>query len=172
MNRKIIKSILCSLLIVALLAAPVSVLAAGKAAYILKIAASDAPGVYLRSGTDPKNLNKTTDNVIGRLKNGTKVLYWGHSVGQMMLVMTANGKSGFVHKGNLRTYGAMNTKQLYVTKNASAVYRRSGSSMHRVGSVSKGLPVVVYRTNGGWAYIRNLSGKSGYIKTSDLKKLS
>ena len=171
MKRNIIKSILCSVLIVALLAAPVSALASN-AAYILRISASDAPGVYLRSGSDPNNLNKTTDNVIGSLKNGTKVLYWGHSLGQMMLVMTANGKMGYVHKGNLRTYGAMNRKQLYVTNGSTAVYRLSGSSLKKAGTAGKGLPVVVYQVRGDWALVRNLAGTAGIIQTSNLTKLS
>ena len=167
MKPNILKSILCSLLIVAMLAAPVSALAASRVAYIFKVSVSDAPGTYIRSG-------KSSDGnaVIGSLKNGTKVLYWGSKKDQMLQVMTPDGKKGYVYQGNLKVYGAANTRQIYLTTESSTgVYRKSGSSYKKAGSIGMGIPVIVYKTTGNWALVRNMNGSSAYIKTSALKRM-
>lgn len=163
MKRRVLKSILCSLLIVALLTAPMSALAASKKVYILKVSVSGSTGSLVRS--------KQGGEVIGSLRNGTKVLYWGEKSGQMLKIMASNGRTGYVYQGNLKNYGALNRKQFYVTKNAAKLYKRSGSSLKKAGSIKKGVPVFVYTTNNGWAYIRNMSGAAAYIKTSDLTKV-
>ena len=167
MKQNIIKSILCSLLIVALLAAPVSALAASNVAYILKVAVSDAPGTYIRSG-DPSDGNA----VIGSLKNGAKVVYCGSKIGQMLQVLTESGQVGYVYQGNLKTYGAMSTRQLYITTASATVYRKSGASLSKAGTVGAGFPVFVCATNGGWAYVRSVSGAAAYMQMSSLKSFT
>ena len=170
MKRNILKSILCSLLIAAMLAAPASALAASKVCYIFKVAVSNAPGTYMRSG-------KTADSnaIIGSLRNGTKVLYYGTKSSmneQMLKVLTPDGKRGYVYKGNLNTYGAATARQIYLTTQSSTgVYKKAGSKYRKVGSVGKGIPVVVYKSKGKWSRVRNMNGTSAYIKTSALKRL-
>ena len=163
MKHNILKSILCSLLIVALLAAPVSALAASNVAYIFKVSVSDAPGTYVRSG-------KASDNnaVIGSLKNGTKVLYLGSSNGQMLNIMTPSGDTGYVYKGNLTTYGAIGKSRIYVTTQSTGVYN---SSKKKAGSIGAGVPVVLFSTSGNFAFVRNINGTAAYIPTSALKRL-
>ena len=165
MKRRIFKSILCTLLVIALLAAPMSALAASKVAYILKVSVPGSPGTYVRSGSTIAG-GKTSD-IIGSLKNGARVIYWGQKSGQMLKVMTSNGTIGYVYQGNLKNYGAMSRKQVYLTKASTPVYKRSHT---RKGTLGKNKPVFVYRVNGGWAMIKTLSGSSGYVKTSALKK--
>ena len=169
MKRNLMKSILCSLLIVALLAAPVSAFAASKVAYIFKVSVSGAPGTYMRSGSS--KAGGSSSDVIGSLKNGTKVIYSGKKSGQMLYVTAANGKSGYVYQGNLKNYGAVNVRQIYVTTSSTGVYKKSSGSMRKVGTVSAGIPVVVFSTSGNYAYVRNLSGKTAYIPMSALKSL-
>ena len=171
MKRKVLKSILCSVLIVALLSAPMSALAASKkVAYILKVYTTDSSKkVRVRSGSSLKNGNGSSD-VIGTLKIGTKVLYWGDKAGQMLKIMTPGGKTGYIYQGNLKTYGAMQASQIYLTKSNTAVYKRSGSKMVRKGTVGADVPVVIYALKGDWAYVKGLTGASAYVKTSALKK--
>ena len=169
MKRNIIKSILCSLLIVALLAAPVSAMAASNVAYILKVSVSGAPGTYMRSGST--KAGGSTSDITGSLKNGTRVLYWGKKSGQMLYVMAANGKTGYVYQGNLKTYGAVNVRQIYATTSSTGVYKKSKGSMKKIGTVGGGIPVCVFNTTDGYAYVRNLAGKTAYIPMSSLKSI-
>ena len=167
MKRNVMKSILCSLLIVALLAAPVSALAASKVAYILKVNVPATKGAYIHSGTG--NGDK---DVIGSLRHGTYALYYGKKVGQMLYVMSPEGKTGYVYQGNMKTYGAVNIRQLYLTSSSTGVYRKVKGSMRKIGSVGAGVPVVMFNANGKWAYVRSLTGAAAYIPVSALKSLS
>ena len=159
MKHNVLKSILCSLLIVALFAAPMSALAASNVAYILKVAVPDAPGTYVRAGSGENN------GIIGSLPNGTKVLYCGQGIGQMLYVMTASGQTGYVYQGNLATYGATSKSRVFLTSTTTDVYN---SSMQRFGSVGAGVPVIVFGVNGGFALCRNINGTAAYVPTSAL----
>ena len=165
MKRKVLRSILCSLLVITLLAAPMSALAASKVAYVLKVSVPGSPGTYVRSGSTIAGGSES--DIIGSLKNGAKVIYWGKKSGQMLKVITPDGTIGYVYQGNLKNYGAVSSKQVYLTKAKTAVYRRSGTLK---GTIGKNRPVFVYRVNGNWAMIKNLSGSTGYVKISSLKK--
>ena len=170
MKRKVLKSILCSLLIVALLSAPMSALAASKAAYILRVYTTDSSRkVYVRSGSSLRGGNGNS-GILGTLKSGTRVLYWGEKSGQMCKIMTNGGAIGYIYQGNLKVYGAMNRKQIYFTNSSTGVYRASGSSIRKVGTIGKNKPVFVYGLRGGYALCKNLAGATGYIKASALKK--
>lgn len=157
MKRNLIKFV-CALLIIAVFAAQVSAFAS--TARIFRV---NSGGSYVRSESGEK---------IGSLRKGTRVLYWGHKRGQMLKVMIASGKVGYVYQGNLEPYGAMNSKQLYMTNSSATLYKRVGSSMKRKGSVGKGVPLIMYRSVNGWALVKSLAGKSAFIKTSELKKIS
>lgn len=160
MKRKFLKSLLSVLLIAALLAAPVSALASN--AYILKVKVPGGSITRVRSASG---------EIISKLSNGAKVLYWGEKKGQMLKVMSASGQSGYIYQNHLKTYGAMNSKQLYRATKTATVYSRSGSSMRARGSISKGTPVIVYSMSGKWAYVRSMSGAGGYIKKNKLKRM-
>ena len=163
MKKNALKKILGLMLIIALLAAPISALAASKTAYILKVSAT--PAAYLRSYSSGSN-----SQIIDSLRTGTKVIYWGTKKDQMLKVMTASGETGYCYQGNLKVYGAVKTSQIYRTNSSAAVYKRSGSSMKKIGTVKKNTMVFVYGTRGSYSLVKNLAGKSGYIKTSKLKK--
>ena len=165
MKRKLLKSILCSLLIITLVVAPISALASSKTAYILKVTGSDK--VNVRSGSSVKGGDS---GIIGTVKPGTRVLYWGVKSGQMLKVMGANGQTGYIYQGNLKSYGAVKRSQVYLTKSATTTYKKSGSTLKKKGTVSANYPVVVYKVIGGYAQAKNISGTTVYIKTSALKK--
>lgn len=165
MKRNLLKTILCSLLVITLLAAPMSALAASKVAYIFKVSVPGAPGSYLRSGSVIGGGEES--EIIGSLKNGAKVIYWGKKIGQMLRVITPDGTVGYVYQYNLKPYGAVSSKQVYLTTAKTGMYKRSGTLKKVLG---KNQPVFVYRVNGKWAMIKNLSGTTGYVKMSALKK--
>ena len=161
MKHKALKSIICSLLIVVLLSAPMSALAASKVAYLLRVSVPSTKGTYIRN---------SSSEIIGSLKNGTRVLYWGNKRGQMLKVMGPNGSTGYVYQGHLKTYGAMGKKQVYLTKGSTGLYKRAGGSMKKSGSIGKNRPVFVYNNVGGWSLVKSMTGKTAYIKTSALRK--
>ena len=165
MKRKLLKSLLCSLLILAFVSAPISALAASKTAYILKVTGSDK--VNVRSGSSVKGGDS---DIIGTVKPGTRVLYWGEKSGQMMKIMGANGQTGYIYQGNLKSYGAVKSSQVYLTKSATTIYKKSGSTLKKKGTVSANYPVFVYKVVAGYAQVKNISGTTAYIKTSALKK--
>ena len=161
MKRNLLKSVLCSLLVVVLLAAPVSGLASSSLALIMKV---NGDWVRMRESADEGS------EVLARLRKGTKVLYWGEREDEMYKVRTSGGSVGYIYKGYLSTYGAMKKSQVYVTTGTTKLYKRSGSSLKGNGTLAKGKYVVVYKTSGDWAFIKTMTGKSAYCLKSTLKK--
>jgi len=159
--KRVLKAVVCSLLIVAMLAASAPAFAASSIARIMKV------------NTDYTRLRESADQgsaVITRLRKGTKLLYWGVKDDAMYKVLTSTGKTGYVYGKYLTTYGAMNLKSVYVTKNLTQMYKRSGSSLKKNGVLSKGKYVMVYKTANGWAYVKTMTGKGAYVKTENLKR--
>ncbi len=159
MKRKIIKPFVCVLLVLSMLLAPLSALAASKV-YILRV---NTAGARLRD---------SDGTVITELSKGTKVLYWGSSKsgGNMCKVVTRSGKTGYIYKGYLSSYGVLKKSSIYITRAKTQLYRRSGSSLRKNGTLGEGQYVVVYKTYGNWAYIKTMSGKNAYVYKSYLKK--
>ena len=157
MKRFTWKKIVCALLITATLMAPVSA-SASSVARIMKVSA------------DWARMRSIDGEEVARLRKGTKVLYWGAKEDQMLKVMTSNGKTGYVYKDYLSLYGAMKKSAVHVTTKSTKMYKASGSSLKRNGTLSKGKYVVVYKTSGDWAFIKTMSGKSAYVKKANLKK--
>ena len=160
MKRRILKVLVCLVMIVTCMA-PVAATAASKPAYILKVSAD-----YARMRKGPYG----SYDIITTLRRGTKVLYGGQNAGEYCKVYTTNGTSGYVYKKYLSTYGAVKKSNIYRTKSSAPFYKRSGSSLKRSGSVAKNQFVLVYKKNGDWAYVKSLTGRSGYMKLSYLKK--
>ena len=165
MKRKILKAMVCFMMILSCMMAPVSATtaaAASKAAYILRVNAD-----YARMRTGPYG----NYDIVTTLRKGTKVLYGGQYSGEFCKVYTTGGQSGYVYRKYLSSYGAVKKSNIYRTKSAAAFYTRSGSSLKKVGTVPKNQFVLIYKKNGNWAYVKSLTGKSGYMKLSTLKKV-
>ena len=152
MKRKFLKPLVCILLAVSMLLAPLSAMAASSKAYIMRVNVS---GARLHSSTDASH------TVVAKLSKGSKVLYWGSKNGAMYKVVTLSGKTGYVYKNYL---------SVYVTRAKTKLYKRSGSSLKGNGTLSAGKYVVVYRTYGNWAYVKTMSGKGAYVNKNYLKK--
>lgn len=161
MKRKFLKPLVCILLAVSMLLAPLSAMAASSKAYIMRVNVS---GARLHSSTDADH------TIVAKLSKGSKVLYWGSKNGAMYKVVTLSGKTGYVYKNYLSVYGAVKKSSVYVTRAKTKLYKRSGSSLKGNGTLSAGKYVVVYRTYGNWAYVKTMSGKGAYVNKNYLKK--
>lgn len=160
MKRNVFKSVICSLLIVVMLAGAMP----GYAASVARIMKINGDYVRLRESADEGS------DVIARLRKGTKVLYWGVKNDAMCKVMTTSGKVGYVYGSYLTTYGAMQLNSVYVTTARTQMYKRSGSSLVKNGVLGEGKYVMVYKAASGWAYVKTMSGKGAYVRTETLKK--
>ena len=160
MKRNLWKSILCLALVLVLTLAPLSALAASRTAKILKVNVDKA-----------RMRESATGEIITTLNKGTKVLYLNRTDGAYCKVCTTDGTTGYVYKSFLSNYGAVRADQVYVTKASTTLYRRSGNSLRKSSTVKEGVYMLVYKTNGSWAQVKSMTGKSGYMKLSSLKKV-
>ena len=158
--KRVLKSVICSLLIVVMLASAMP----GYAASVARIMKVNGDYVRLRESADEGS------DVIARLRKGTKVLYWGVKDDAMYKVMTSTGKTGYVYGAYLSTYGAMKLSSVYITTARTQMYRNANGSLKKNGTLAKGKYVMVYKTANGWAFIKTMTGKGAYVKTSTLKK--
>lgn len=157
--RRIVAALACALLVFSLAAPPSACAAGKKTVYILNV---ENDGARMR-----KEPNSASDNVEVSLKKGTKVFYLGKS-GAWCKVRSEYGPVGWVYKGYLKYYGAVSLSSVYVATEKASVYRKSGSGVKKVGTVSKKQFVIVRATSTNWAYVYTLSGTSGYVKLSSL----
>ena len=157
MKRNVMKSIICFMMILAMLMAPMT----ASAASVARIMKTNAEWVRLRDASG---------NQIARLRKGTKLLYLGAKNDQMCRVITSSGKTGYVYTKYLSTYGAMRMDSMYITTASTQMYNRSGSSLKKSGKLASGKYVMVYKTSGNWAYIKTMSGKGAFVQKGTLKK--
>ena len=160
MKRNLLKSILCLALILVLTLAPLSAFAATKTAKILKVNVDKARMRESSSGA-----------IITTLDKGTKVLYLNKNDGAYCKVCTTDGETGYVYKGFLSSYGSVRADQVYVTTGSTTLYKLSGNSLRKSSTLKSGTYMLVYKTNGNWAYVKSMSGKSGYVKLSSIRKV-
>lgn len=158
MKRNVWKAIVCFMMMVAMLVASIPASAASTA-YIMKVNA------------DRVRLRGSAGDIIRTMRKGTKVLYWGSKDGSMYKVLTSDGKTGYVYKNYLSTYGAMKVSSVYVTTSSAPTYKRSGNNLKRSGSLAAGKYVMVMKTSGNWAYAKTMTGRSIYLQKSYLKKV-
>lgn len=159
MKLKFLKSVLCLLLIASMMLLPATAMASSKTIQILKV---NTDGARLRSEEDK--------SVITTLKSGAKVFYAGEHLDAYCKVCTMDGEIGYVYKAFLSEYGAVKSSQVYYTTAKAPVYRRSGSSLKKAGTAPENTFVLVYATNGNWAFVRSMGGASGYMKLNTLTK--
>lgn len=159
MKRNYIVRVLCLTLILMLGIMPICSAYAASRAYILRV------------NTDFARVRDDSGNVVSSVKRGTRVLYWGERRGDMCKVLNSNGYTGYVYKSYLSSYGVVNQNQIGIVTATAPVYKRSGSSLKKSGTVKAGTTLLVYRTNGSWAYVKNLNGTGAYINLNYIKQV-
>ena len=164
MKRRITSLILCIVLIASMLILPTNALAASKK-QVVQILKVTVDGARVREGPSSEY------GVVTSVKKGGKVFYLGTTKDAFCYVKTSSGDVGYVYRGFLKAYGAVGRDQIYYCKSKSAtVYKKSGKSLKKSGKLYKKQHVIVYEVRGKWAYIKSLSGKSGYVRKSALAK--
>ena len=159
MKRNYLVRILCLTLILMLGIMPICSAYAASKAYILRV------------NTNFVHVRDKDSNIISTARKGTRVLYWGEQIGDMCKVMSASGYPGYIYKGYLSSYGVVNKNQIGIVTSRAPLYKRSGNSLKKAGTVKAGTTLLVYQVNGSWAYVKNLNGTSAYIRTSYLKQV-
>lgn len=158
--KRFMKAVLCLVLTMLFVMAPLEAMAATTKIYTI-----NADKVRVHS-----TAKQGLDNVITKLRKGTKVAYLGTSSRGWMKVRTERGVEGYVYKTYLSYNGAAKSSNLYKVKSSTRVYKKNSTKSGRVTTLAKNEVVVVYATKGEWAAIETLSGKRGFIKKSQLKK--
>lgn len=156
--KRIVAALLCAFLTLSF-AAPEAAFAKSNTVYILNV---ENDGARMR--TEP---NSESDNVEVSLKKGTKVFYLAKS-GAWYKVRSEYGPSGWVYKGYLKYYGAVSLSSVYIASAKTPVYKKSGSGVKKIMTISKKQFVIVRAANNTWAQIYTLSGTSGYVKIDRL----
>lgn len=159
---KLFKSILCLVLIASMGLLPMTAFAAVKKAYICTVTGNN---VRLRSGSG------ASSTVIGSLRKGSKVLFWGHRQGALCKVCTTSGKVGYVYRNYLSVYGAIKKSQIYSTTKTTPVYKKVGSKYKKFSSVPSGRYLLVIGQAGGLAYVRTVTGSAGYVPAANLTRV-
>ena len=109
--------------------------------------------------------------VIGSAGRNLKVFYMGKKIRSNSLVRCANGKAGYIYDGFLELYGSVDSDSIYYCNvKSSKIYRSPSTSASGLGYMYKDQYVILMRTQGDWAYVRNLSGAGGFCKLSHLNK--
>jgi uncharacterized protein YgiM (DUF1202 family) len=149
------------LALVLLAAVPLSASAAKKTVSILKVSAD-----YARLRSEPG----AGGDVVATLRKDSKVFYLGRS-GSMAYVCTERGQMGYIYAGYLAAYGKVPLASIYYVKSSSlSVYKSASTSSRKLGSIPKNGYILLRETNGNWGFIRSLSGNSGYVLLSGLKR--
>lgn len=163
-KKRYLRVLVCLTLALALLlGTTVSAQAAERTVTILQLT-NDY--VYIRSSTGENS------QVIGTLRQGTKMFYLGRS-GSMAYVCTTTGLQGYVYAGYLEKYGEARLCNIYYVQSSSlTVYSSDSTSSSRVTTLPKNYYVLLSAANGRWGRIRSLNGGSGYVLLSGLKRAS
>lgn len=159
MKRSYLRKILCLTLILMLGILPITNAYAASRAYILRV------------NTNYVHVRDKDGNIISNARKGTRVLYWGESIGSMCKVVSSSGHIGYIYKEYLSSYGVANRNQIGIVTGSAALYKRSGSSLKKAGTAKAGTVLLVYSVNGSWAYVKNLNGTGAYIQVSKLKQV-
>ena len=135
--------------------------ASKKVVYIVNV---DNNGVRCRSTPN----GGSTSNVITSLNKGTKLFYLGKSGSWYKVCSEYSLKSGYIFKDYLSYYGAVSYDSIYKCDGSTRLYSRPSTGSSRVATLKDNQFVIVYAVSGKWAYIHTISGKKGYVLTSQL----
>ena len=160
MRRKMIRLMLSMALIVALLAAPLSAQAAGN----IMILKTTVDYGRLREGPS------SAYNVITSLAKGERLFFAGQTSEAFCYVCTSHGQMGYIYSGFLKPYGWMRTDMVYRCTQTVGLFKRPTTSGGYYTGLPRGELVLVFQTNGGWAFAKTLNGQGGFIPLSCLQQ--
>lgn len=157
MKNRILRVVLCALLIAAMTAVPMAASASKSLVMILK---TTVEGARLREGPT------SAYEVVRSLDKGEKVFYSGQTDSNFCLVRTTKGEVGYIYEGFLTNYGNVRTDMVWYANGYTRIYSSPSTGSSRSGSLEKNEHVLMFRTSGDWAFIRTMTGRSGYVPLS------
>jgi len=164
MYRKFVRLAMCILLAATLMAAPIGATAASSN-QVVRILKVTADGARVRQGPS------SAYGVITSVRKGENVFWLNKNHDAFCYVRTENGQIGYMYKGFLKAYGAAKLDQIYWARtNGVRVYKQNRTSAGRVTTLTNKQHVIVYATQGNWAYIKTLSGQGGFVQLHELQK--
>lgn len=163
-KRNFLRTVLCALLMLTLMAAPILPESSAQAASTMKIMKVNVQGGRLREGPSSEY------EVITTLSRGEKVFYSGKTSKAFCLVCTADGEVGYIYREFLSSYGTVRTSQVYYTVSKGVKMYKKPSTKASYTKLKSKQFVIVYKKAGNWAYVKTLDGKGGYIPLSSLEK--
>ena len=158
MKHKYLRMIVCMTLVITMLVGSCPVASARSST--IKLLKVTADGARLREG------GSSDYDVITTLKKGTKVFYYGKNSNYFCYVCTSDGKTGYVYKGYLSSYGTVRTDQIYYTTKKATIYKKASTSSSKVTTIAKNRFVIILKKVGNWGYVQTLDGKSGFVLLS------
>ena len=152
------KTILCLALIMALTVALIS--------------ASAATWTIMKVTVDGARVRKSAGNsdVVASLKKGTRVISTGKASQAYYKIMMLNGKTGYIFRDHVEKLGTVDSTQLYKTTQKVNLRRKASKAASRVKKLAAGEYVMVISVADGWAHVKTIDGKRGYLLETYLKK--
>lgn len=132
-----------------------------------------ADGVKLGKATSDRTLvcNKSFSEMIDCLQRGTRVIYWECGSENLVRIITQTGVTGYCYRGYISEVEDLDEGSVCKTKGDATLYgRKKNGKMVKKKSIKSGLPVIVVKTKGEWAKVKNLKGRTAFMKIADLKK--
>lgn len=159
MKRNVIRLIVCVLMILTMVIAPISTAYAASTVKLMKV---NVDGARLREGPS------SAYEIITSIRYGKKVFYSGKMESSFCYVCTEDGQKGYVFRDFLSNYGVVRVDQVYYATGHARMYSRANTGSSRVETLTKNEMIIVFKTAGKWAYARTLDGKAGYVQLSYL----
>lgn len=163
---KKIVSVLCIALIAAMMLLPSAALAASKGTI-------DTPSGKNANLRDVASLDDDESEVIGIVRNGSKVTILGSS-GRFYKVEDNHGRTGYVHKTLVSTgsssssSSSSSTAKTGVTTAAVNLREGAGTSYDIIKVLPKGTKVTIVKRGDSWTKVKAL-GETGYISNAYFK---
>ena len=85
-------------------------------------------------------------------------------------IMTLGGKVGYIFRDHVEKLGTVDSTQLYKTTQKVNLRRKASKTASRVKKLAAGEYVMVISVADGWAHVKTIDGKRGYVNESYLKK--
>ena len=109
-------------------------------------------------------------DIISTLHKGTKVLSMQKANKAYYKILTQDGKVGYVFRDHVEKIGSVNSDRIYKTTESVVLRKQPNVKSSRVKSLSGGQLVYVQGTDGEWACVKTVKGKTGYVKVEYLGK--
>ena len=108
--------------------------------------------------------------IIGILKKGTKILSTEKTNRAYYKIVMKNGDTGYVFRDLVKEIASADSRQIYKTAKKVSVLKKPEKTAAVARKLPAGEYVQVLEQTKGWARVKTMSGKTGYVKAKALTK--